>query len=505
MRLSITLRLSLLFAVLSTLALAGTGFYLYGTLARQFAERDTADLVGKVELVRHLISEMRSRDEVVSSRRRLYDALVGHANLHLALYDRDGEVLFATSRLRLPAAQLATAFPASDVPRATAVWEGPAGLRFRTLAAWGELAVSARQQALIALALDISAEQALLAAHRRNIMIALAVAGVAVAMLGFAVARRGLRPIHDMTRAASRISASHLSERLDEARVPPELRQLASAFNAMLARLEDSFSRLAGFSSDLAHELRTPIHNLLMHAQVALSRARSAAEYREVLESNLEEYGRLARIFEDMLFLARADQAQTAVRRECVDLRAEIDKVAEFYDALAMECGVTIRCAGEGMVAADRLMVQRAISNLFSNAIRHAPRDGMIEAVVQPVGEASVRLAVSNPGLGIPEECLPRIFDRFYRVDRLGSGVREGSGLGLAIVRSIMQLHGGTVTVESIPDRITTFMLNFPVAPRASAAESPNREKSVKGTFANVAAVTIPAQDRHAHLDKRAP
>ncbi len=460
---SLTLRLSLLFALLSTAVLAGTGLYLYDSLDRHFTEQDSAELAGKVDLLRHMLSGVRTRAEVVAREQRFRDALVGHARLHVALLDRDGATLFATSRLRLPRERTADAAPAGVTPGAAGAWDAPWGTSYRTLAAWADLATGGGSLR-IDLALDTMEHQGLLAAYRRNLLVVLLLAAVAAAFLGSVVVHRALRPVHAMAATAYRITANHLSERLDEAHVPPELKRLAAAFNAMLTRLEDSFGRLADFSSDLAHELRTPINNLMGQTQVALTRPRTVDDYRRVLESNLEELERLSRMIADMLFLARADHAQVTLRNETLDLRAELDKVAEFYEAHAQERGVRLACAGEGRVTADRLLVQRAVSNLLSNAIRHTTPGGEARLRVARDDHGAVTMSVSNPGCGIPHEHLGRVFDRFYRIDSVRGGSAEGIGLGLAIVRSIMALHGGRVSVECVADGITTFTLHFPAS-----------------------------------------
>lgn len=313
---------------------------------------------------------------------------------------------------------------------------------------------------LIALALDTTEQGALLAIYRQHLFVALLSGGLLVALLGFGVARQGLRPVRRMADTAYRISADRLSARLEARQVPRELEQLATAFNAMLARLEDSFTRLAAFSSDLAHELRTPVHNLMGQTQVALSRPRSVEEYRGVLESNLEECERLSRMIADMLFLAKADHAQLALKAEAVDLRAELDKVVEFYQAHAEERGLRVVCEGTGSVLADRALVRRAIGNL-SNALKHTPEGGEIRARLSAESGA-LTLVVSNPGPGIPAPHLARVFDRFYRIDSARGSAEEGSGLGLAIVKSIMELHGGSVRVSSEPGQLTSFTLVFP-------------------------------------------
>lgn len=463
-RASITLRLSLLFAAASVLLLAGIGAYLYRSLEYRFAQRDTAELGGKVELVRYILSGTSSRQDVPARREHFAHVVVGHPSLYLVVLDEAGEALFASSRLRLPEALLRKAAEATTTPTSTDLWQPSPDQRYRTLAAWGDLASGSNQRVLIALALDLTEQQALLASYRHHLVVALLSGGILAALMSFFVARHGLRPLSRMTATAYRISVDRLSERLDDENVPAELKQLVTAFNAMLTRLEDSFDRLASFSSDLAHELRTPINNLMGQTQVALTRTRSADEYRRVLESNLEELNRLSRMIADMLFLAKADHEQVTLRTESVDLRAELDKVAEFYEAHAQDCGVRIVCAGEGRVTADRLLVQRAVSNLLSNAIRHTPEGEEVRLWTVHDDNSTVTVNVSNPGLGIAHEHLDRVFDRFYRIDSVRGSAQEGAGLGLAIVRSIMMVHGGRVSVESVPNGVTTFTLHFPAA-----------------------------------------
>jgi two-component system heavy metal sensor histidine kinase CusS len=230
----------------------------------------------------------------------------------------------------------------------------------------------------------------------------------------------------------------------------------------MLDRLQDSFSRLSQFSSDLAHDLRTPIGNLLGEAQVALSRTRDAEDYRSVIESSVEELERLSRMLESMLFLARADNAQLALHPEDVDLDVELDKIRDYFEPLAQEKSVAIELAGSAKVHADPSLLRRAISNLVANAIRFSPRaGGTITLSTHATADGGAEIQVSNPGPEISPHERARIFDRFYRSGPARVDSSAGSGLGLAIVRSIMQLHAGSASVESSTDR-TTFTLWFP-------------------------------------------
>ena len=246
--------------------------------------------------------------------------------------------------------------------------------------------------------------------------------------------------------------------------MPPELIDLAIAFNDMLARLEGSFRRLSDFSSDLAHELRTPVSNLMTQTQVALSKTRSADQYREVLYSNLEEYERLARMIADMLFLAKADNGLIVPSSETVDLAAEVRDLFGFYEAFAEEQGVRLQLAGAGSISGDRLMMRRALSNLLSNALRHTARGGTVSVLIDQHKSGEIQLSVENPGEDIEPQHLPRLFDRFYRVDPSRHKARsDGAGLGLAITKSIVEAHQGTISVSS-SNGLTFFAITFPAA-----------------------------------------
>jgi two-component system heavy metal sensor histidine kinase CusS len=238
----------------------------------------------------------------------------------------------------------------------------------------------------------------------------------------------------------------------------------------MLGRLEDSFNRLSRFSADLAHELRTPIHNLMGEAEVALSRTRSSEDYREVLESSLEEGQRLSRMIDSLLFLARAENAETRLEFSLVNVRNEMQAVVDYYDAVIAENQLEVHCEGQARLMADSILLRRALTNLLSNAVRHTPASGRITLSARETANGAAEISVTDSGPGIPAAHLPRVFDRFYRIDPARAHSEKGTGLGLAIVKSIMELHGGTVTVESGPGRGTTACLHFPARP-ATAGE----------------------------------
>jgi two-component system heavy metal sensor histidine kinase CusS len=230
----------------------------------------------------------------------------------------------------------------------------------------------------------------------------------------------------------------------------------------MLKRLDDSFTRLSQFSADLAHELRTPIANMLGEAQVALTRDRSAIEYREIIESTVAECERLSRIVDNLLFVARVDAAREPIARKRFDARAAAEKIADFYQTAADDHHVTITCSGDGQIYADPDLFERAVGNLIDNALRFTAKHGSINVEVAK-HKSDFEVAVHDNGSGISAEHLPHVFDRFYRAE--SSRTSDGAGLGLALVKSIVELHGGSATIGSELGRGTTVTLKFPAQP----------------------------------------
>ena len=315
------------------------------------------------------------------------------------------------------------------------------------------------QPLTIQVAQDRSADEQFTKEFAALLAIVMTFGVLASAAIASTVAKRGLRPLLEMAHSLNRIGPTHLNERVTPIGWPRELRPLAVAFDKMLARLEDSFRRLSQFSADLAHELRTPVGNILGESQVALTRTRTPDEYREVIESNVAECERLSGIIDNLLFLARAEAADGHIQRMVFDGTTAVAKIAALYQMIAEEQQITITCSGEANIYADRMLFDRAVSNLVENALRYTPNGGRILISIATTAAHS-EISVKDSGCGIAAEHLPRVFDRFYRADPSRSS--QGSGLGLALVKSIADLHGGTANVRSEVGRGTTVTLAFP-------------------------------------------
>lgn len=452
--LSLTLRVALLLAAVSVASFLAVGAYLYHTLQRQMSSRDDVELIVKADQVRHLIAAMPSAEAVRQGAHALKDTLYGHHDFMLKVNAADGEPLLQTSVTSRPLPQV------DSVPAGRALtlddihdWQPASGIG-RMVRATGRAGADPVQ---VTLARERSDRLKVLRDYVGDLLLALSCGALLATLLGYIIVHRSMRQLRSVVAKANDISTSRMNTRLSVQDAPAELREMGEAFNAMLNRLEDGVQRLSGFAADLAHDMRTPLNTLMMETQVALSRARTAEEYQALLASNFEEYERLSRMIDNTLFLARVDNAQLALKRETLDLAAELQRIHDYFEFLAEDVGVRLSVEAEPLRASiDPVLLQRAVSNLMANAIAHTPAGGTVALSARQL-EQGVAIAVANSGPGIESAHLPHIFDRYYRADQARSA---GAGLGLSIVRAIMELHEGNVTVESRPG-LTTFSLLF--------------------------------------------
>ena len=460
LRLTLTARLTLLYTAVSLLVLCGLGVFVMRANDAHFVELDRSFLADKAALVRQLVASSANRAQLA---KRLEELQQSHAGLTLRL-EGPQELLFGETESAFPVALAAMdAAPSTAFTSRDWRWDGEE-LRGGAIALESPAFLGNSKAPLrLLLATTTHHHTHFMEDLRHSLMVYLLMAALASGLLAWWAARRGLAPLRDMRERARRVTAHQLDERMTEASVPVEMAELAHDLNTMLARLQSDFQRLSEFSSDLAHELRTPISNLLTQTQVTLAQQRDAAAYRDTLASNAEEFQRLGRMVSDMLLLAKTEHGLVLPHRETVALRDQAQALFDFYDVVADERGIALALEGEASALGDKLMLRRAISNLLSNAIRHAPERSRVVVRLSKVrGEAA--LCVENAGPAIPPEHLPRLFDRFYRVDK--SRVHQpsdGTGLGLAITQAIMTAHGGSVSVESAAGK-TRFCLRFPAS-----------------------------------------
>ena len=442
---SITWRLTLIFAALSTTVLIAIGTIASLSVESHFAEEDMEEIDGKLELIQNAFNKTSTAVDIKNLPQKLNDALVGHHALLVTVYETSGKILYSTHDADFPSYILET-HPAQYKTKSTPLRKWTLNQRpYRGLSVQMDTGRELDLSLNVAIALDIEHHQVFIQRFQQSLWESLLIGVLITVVLGWIAVKRGLTPVRDFDKIASRVSASRLDERIPVELLPSELVALGLSFNDMLQRLEDSFQRLSDFSSDIAHELRTPVSNLMTQTQVAVSKARTTDEYQEILYSNLEEYDHLSRMISDMLFLAKADNGLIVPNKEKVDLAQEVQVVIDFFEPLTDEKNVKITSTGNASIIGDKLMMRRAISNLLSNAIRHTDENQQINIKIEMMESKQIRLTIENPCEPISQEHLTKIFDRFYRIDPSRQRNSEGSGLGLAITKSIIESHGGSI------------------------------------------------------------
>jgi two-component system, OmpR family, heavy metal sensor histidine kinase CusS len=453
-RLSLTARLTAFYALVSAAVLVGLAILVAFATAQHFVEMDRDHLQEKIGLVRKIVSESASPDLLS---RRLDELLGSHHGLFIDLR-QDNRLVHGSGGLVFPSSLAREGATPTDWTLGNETLRGLSA-RIDPPPTSNELGAGGAPMQL-RIALDTGHHLHFMQILNQTLALYSLGAIVVSGLLGWWAARRGLTPLRTMKERATTVTAQKLDQRMPTEAMPVEFADLAEGLNTMLARLQAGFARLQEFSSDLAHELRTPINNLLTQTQVSLVQKRDAEAYRDILASNAEEFQRLARMVSDMLFLAKTEHGIELPRREVISLDREVLALFDFYDAVADEKHIRLKLTGEAQITGDRLMVRRAVSNLLSNALRHSVDDSEVLVSIKERADETT-LCITNTGMTIAPEVLPRLFDRFFRVDQSrGHRESEGTGLGLSITQAIMTAHKGSVSVTSAHGS-TRFCLMF--------------------------------------------
>lgn len=459
MRHSLTARLALMFALLSFLVLGAVGVTLYRGLEMQLTLRDDAALVTRVDQIRTLLQDTNTM-KLIKEKPHLFENMLGNREALLVLRFAGQAPMIEVNPGRMPIPDIkpvAADMPLSldDVQRSM----DASGTPFIAVAAVTRVTDS-RQDLQIIAGRVMTERTRLLESYRDRILLQISGAALLFALAGYLLVRRGLRPLRRLAMQTETITVANLSARIDGSDAPRELSPLIHSFNAMLDRLAAGFTRLSQVSADMAHDLRTPINNLLGQTEVALGQKRSVDQYEALLASNFEELERLSKMTDNMLFLARSEHADATIERKILEIPAELQRVADYFEGLAEERDLHIEVQGTGVVWADPMLLRRALANLMANAVRYADAGSTI---LLQAGEedAGMVLTVENRGPTIADHHLARVFDRFYRADASRRGSADSSGLGLSIVRTIMTLHQGRGSATSAAG-ITRFSLHFP-------------------------------------------
>jgi two-component system heavy metal sensor histidine kinase CusS len=452
---SLRVRLTALIVFHASVAFAISGFAVYEAMMSRVEANAAEQMEDVMSALDAQLSGLKSTAEISRNPDVWKEHVHGREYMALAIFDMTGKAILATRGFRDYSRVLDVQTPHNPVSLSTPT------TALRYLVTIVPLGVHDKAAVRVVVQYDSNEERELVRSNIETLFITEMVGILLAAISTYGVTMLGLSPLSRVVTRAEEMSINRLRQPLPKLANSGELLELGQAFNGMLARLDDSFTRLNEFSSNLAHDLRTPLTNLRAAAQVALAQTRAAPEYREVIESSLSEYERLSRMIDDMLFLARAERADLVLSIREFDAAAEAGHVVGFYESLARASNITIDIRGEGFIYADLLLYQRAVSNLLANSIAYAPRHSTIDVECrEEPGAVMVLLTDRGPGVAPPHA--ERIFERFYRTGQARQNdISSGAGLGLAIVKSIMDLHCGSCGVKSDPAIGTTFWLRF--------------------------------------------
>ena len=458
------LSLTLWFALSNSLSaffiLALIALLLYVGLAAQLKNQNHLYLHDEVSMMERMIRS-HGRDALLADEIDDHhgDQYVKH---YTRLMDKNERILAESPGMRA-AASHSRFRPAvrNGRPGVDTLWRNADNNLMLGTSVWVDLGRGTGEQGILDVALDVTNVDNILTSYRHKIYVALAV-GLILSVAGsLAIARRGTRPLREMTRSIRLVTVSTLDERISGSDWPSELATLAAATNLMLERLQDSFERLHNTAINLSHKMRTPLTILKGEAEVALSRERTVEQLQDVIVSSLEENGRLVRLVDNILFLSDAELGKFQSFACAMDAGAEIEKVIDFYSPAAEDKGITIQCRGNASLHADAPLFRKAAAALISNAIIYNAPGGSVEVQLSQGEGLSGELRVSDSGCGIAQEEKAKIFDRFYRIYGTRHHDPHGTGLGLPIVKAIMDLLDGGVAVQSEPGQGTTVTLSF--------------------------------------------
>lgn len=461
---SIRTRLTLFYSLTTFILLTVTASFLYGTTVHILYHANHQFLSHEIDILKNLLekkpqNKLALEQEVIEVP-HIETGSVYH--YHIRILDAKNNILLQTPNTNTVLAKAEFFNQTASLPeKESAWWNAPNGDRYLLMQATSPFGKT-KNILTIKVALNVSYQQQIINKYRSILIVTLLGIMLVAIFLGYFIASRAMRSLFRLTETTKQITASSLHQRINPKSWPTELHSLGMAFNQMLDRIETSFAHLAQFSADLAHELRTPVNNLMGETEIVLSRKSSITDYRQVLESNLEELNRISHIIENLLFIARAENPKMEIKKELLHVGDEIKLVREFYEALADEKKITTSQEGEGIVLANPVMFRRMLSNVLSNSLKYTRENGWIKFSITQNDDDTLSITLTDNGIGIADEHLSKIFNRFYRVDSARSQSPGGSGLGLAIVKSIVDLHHGHISITSVPEKGTTVVMVFP-------------------------------------------
>ncbi len=457
---SVRIRLTLWYAGVLALSLIAFALVIYYAAGRKFQERQDESLRSTVQTVASAYLEELGETHSQSTAGTVVLSEITFPNRYVQLSDAAGNPIAASANLA--GSTIAIPSPVFAEARARGFSHATVkGLRVTVVPLSSDQTLG-----YAAVAEPLSVIEDGLSELRRDLFAGVLLVLFLASAGGYFLARKSLAPVASMNSQTQRISAENLSARLDVTNSRDELGRLATTINDLLARLENAFKEQQRFIADASHELRTPLAVLRGETEVALGKTRSVDEYQQSLSLIQDEAERLSHIVEDLFILARQPiNTHAALNKEHVSLNDAVRDCARAAQVLAFRKGVRLKLEKDSPSIAlngDEDLIKRMILNLLDNAVKYTPAGGEISlSLARQNGNAEI--IVRDTGIGIPAEAQPRIFDRFYRVDKARARTMGGAGLGLSIAQWIVEVHGGAINLVSTPGHGSTFTVVLPI------------------------------------------
>jgi heavy metal sensor kinase len=458
---SVRIRLTLWHAAILAAALITFALLVYSTAARGFYQRQDESLQSTAETVASAYLEELEEEQSVAKANDVVLAQMVFPNRYVAITDSEGRIAAHAGNFPNPPLVIA-AESLREAQQRRVEFMDLNGLRIAIapLSPDGD-----KRLGFVVVAESLSAISDNLSSLRRNFYAGVPLILILASLGGYFLARKSLAPMTLMNEQTRSITAGNLSSRLDVAHPRDEVGRLATTINGLLARLDTAFQEQQRFIADSSHELRTPVTVIRTESEVVLERERDPKEYQASLALIRDEAERLSRIVEDLFVLARQQVASHGPMPQPVQLNSLVRDCARAAQVLATRKGLHFDFQDGGTEVSlngDGELLKRLLLNLLDNAVKYTPEGGEIRlSLLARNGDA--RITVSDTGMGIPAEDQPRVFDRFYRVDKARSRAMGGAGLGLSIARLIVEAHAGTLSVESEPGSGSTFTVQLPL------------------------------------------
>ena len=465
---SLSFRLTLYSFLLTYLLLIACWGAIYFSVDRELFSRDQEKIRDRLATIQNLLEAQPGNPQPLMDRVEKEWPLRPFERIYVRVLDDDGKVITETPGLGTRYEEILKRFPSrlQVVGKQTDLSRADIGGRIFDL---GTFSIQVRdlnleKPKIVQIAVERTTEDHLLSTLRGSLIYVLIFGSIGSLLIGRLTVRKVLESVHQISEITARVNSADLKERIRLGDLPREFQGMALTFNGMLDRLEESFERLSRFSEDMAHELRTPLNNLYGSLGVALTKDRSAEEYRSLIASSVEECERLKRIIDALLFIARSRQPAHEIQKQALNVEEELKNIISFYEISAERKNITFHFTSEfhGEIAAERVLFQRALGNILANAIMYSPDSSRIQ-IHSRMENDRVALQITDQGPGIPSELIPHLGERFFRVQSSRSQTDGGSGLGLSIVKTILELHGGEMKIASELGKGSSFSLIFPL------------------------------------------